>query len=82
MSDGKKSTAENIVYKAFDLVAERAKDDPDNPGIVEKGARSREMAIITISKQIHQVLADLHDRRILLIHNTEPVQDRPLFRRF
>ena len=28
MSDGKKSTAENIVYKAFDLVAERAKDDP------------------------------------------------------
>ena len=28
MSDGKKATAEAIVYKAFDLVAERAKDDP------------------------------------------------------
>ncbi len=28
MSDGKKSTAEHIVYRAFDLVAERAKDDP------------------------------------------------------
>jgi len=28
MLDGKKSTAEQIVYKAFDLVAERAKDDP------------------------------------------------------
>jgi len=28
MKDGKKSTAEQIVYKAFDLVAERAKDDP------------------------------------------------------
>jgi small subunit ribosomal protein S7 len=28
MSDGKKSTAEQIVYGAFDLVAERAKDDP------------------------------------------------------
>ena len=28
MSDGKKATAERIVYGAFDLVAERAKDDP------------------------------------------------------
>jgi small subunit ribosomal protein S7 len=28
MSDGKKSTAEKIVYNALDLVAERAKDDP------------------------------------------------------
>jgi small subunit ribosomal protein S7 len=28
MSDGKKATAESIVYKALDLVAERAKDDP------------------------------------------------------
>lgn len=28
MSDGKKSTAEQIVYRALDLVAERAKDDP------------------------------------------------------
>jgi small subunit ribosomal protein S7 len=28
MSDGKKSTAEHIVYGAFDMVAERAKDDP------------------------------------------------------
>ncbi len=28
MSRGKKSTAERIVYGAFDLVAERAKDDP------------------------------------------------------
>jgi small subunit ribosomal protein S7 len=28
MRDGKKSTAENIVYGALDLVAERAKDDP------------------------------------------------------
>jgi small subunit ribosomal protein S7 len=28
MSDGKKSTAEQIVYRAFDIVAERAKDDP------------------------------------------------------
>ena len=28
MKDGKKSTAEQIVYKALDLVAERAKDDP------------------------------------------------------
>jgi small subunit ribosomal protein S7 len=28
MHDGKKSVAEQIVYKAFDLVAERAKDDP------------------------------------------------------
>ncbi len=28
MSDGKKSIAEQIVYKALDLVAERAKDDP------------------------------------------------------
>jgi len=28
MIDGKKSTAEQIVYKALDLVAERAKDDP------------------------------------------------------
>jgi len=28
MSDGKKATAEAIVYKALDLVAERAKDDP------------------------------------------------------
>ena len=28
MSDGKKSTAEQIVYNALDLVAERAKDDP------------------------------------------------------
>ena len=28
MSDGKKSTAERIVYGALDLVAERAKDDP------------------------------------------------------
>ncbi len=28
MSDGKKSTAEHIVYGAFDMIAERAKDDP------------------------------------------------------
>ncbi len=28
MYDGKKSVAEQIVYGAFDLVAERAKDDP------------------------------------------------------
>jgi small subunit ribosomal protein S7 len=28
MSDGKKSTAERIVYGALDLVAERGKDDP------------------------------------------------------
>ncbi len=28
MRDGKKSTAESIVYGALDLVAERAKDDP------------------------------------------------------
>src|SRR5262245_25742663 len=28
MHDGKKSTAEHIVYGALDLVAERAKDDP------------------------------------------------------
>lgn len=28
MLDGKKSTAEAIVYGAFDLIAERAKDDP------------------------------------------------------
>jgi small subunit ribosomal protein S7 len=28
MSDGKKSTAEQIVYGAFDLVAERAGEDP------------------------------------------------------
>src|SRR5689334_7863609 len=28
MKDGKKSTAESIVYGALDLVAERAKDDP------------------------------------------------------
>jgi len=28
MLDGKKAVAEHIVYKAFDLVAERAKDDP------------------------------------------------------
>jgi small subunit ribosomal protein S7 len=28
MHDGKKSTAEQIVYRALDLVAERAKDDP------------------------------------------------------
>jgi small subunit ribosomal protein S7 len=28
MRDGKKSIAEQIVYKAFDMVAERAKDDP------------------------------------------------------
>ena len=28
MKDGKKSTAERIVYGAFDIVAERAKDDP------------------------------------------------------
>ncbi len=28
MRDGKKSTAEHIVYGALDLVAERAKDDP------------------------------------------------------
>ena len=28
MRDGKKSTAEQIVYNSFDLVAERAKDDP------------------------------------------------------
>ena len=28
MSDGKKSTAEHIVYGALDAVAERAKDDP------------------------------------------------------
>ena len=28
MSDGKKATAEKIVYMALDLVAERAKDDP------------------------------------------------------
>jgi small subunit ribosomal protein S7 len=28
MRDGKKSTAEKIVYGALDLVAERAKDDP------------------------------------------------------
>ncbi|CAN5794321.1 30S ribosomal protein S7 [soil metagenome] len=28
MQDGKKAVAEGIVYKAFDLVAERAKDDP------------------------------------------------------
>ena len=28
MYEGKKSTAEQIVYKALDLVAERAKDDP------------------------------------------------------
>jgi len=28
MDSGKKSTAEQIVYKAFDIVAERAKDDP------------------------------------------------------
>ena len=28
MSDGKKSTAEGIVYKAFDKVGERAKEDP------------------------------------------------------
>ena len=28
MESGKKSIAEGIVYKAFDMVAERAKDDP------------------------------------------------------
>jgi small subunit ribosomal protein S7 len=28
MVDGKKSTAEHIVYRCLDLVAERAKDDP------------------------------------------------------
>jgi small subunit ribosomal protein S7 len=28
MSHGKKSTAEHIVYGAFDMIAERAKDDP------------------------------------------------------
>lgn len=28
MEDGKKAVAESIVYKALDLVAERAKDDP------------------------------------------------------
>jgi len=28
MKDGKKNTAERIVYRALDLVAERAKDDP------------------------------------------------------
>jgi small subunit ribosomal protein S7 len=28
LKDGKKSTAEHIVYGSFDLVAERAKDDP------------------------------------------------------
>ncbi len=28
MKDGKKNTAERTVYHAFDLVAERAKDDP------------------------------------------------------
>jgi small subunit ribosomal protein S7 len=28
MRDGKKAVAEAIVYKAFDMVAERAKDDP------------------------------------------------------
>ena len=28
MSDGKKSTAERIVYGALDIVAEKAKDDP------------------------------------------------------
>jgi small subunit ribosomal protein S7 len=28
MSDGKKSVAEGIVYQAFDMIAERAKDDP------------------------------------------------------
>jgi small subunit ribosomal protein S7 len=28
MRDGKKAVAEQIVYKAFDMVAERAKDDP------------------------------------------------------
>jgi small subunit ribosomal protein S7 len=28
MSDGKKSTAEQIVYGAFDLVAQRSKEDP------------------------------------------------------
>jgi small subunit ribosomal protein S7 len=28
MHDGKKSTAEQIVYRALDIVAERAKDDP------------------------------------------------------
>ena len=28
MMDGKKATAEKIVYQCFDLVAERAKDDP------------------------------------------------------
>ncbi len=28
MIQGKKSTAEHIVYRCFDLVAERAKDDP------------------------------------------------------
>jgi small subunit ribosomal protein S7 len=28
MSDGKKATAEQIVYGAFDIVAEKAKDDP------------------------------------------------------
>jgi small subunit ribosomal protein S7 len=28
MRDGKKAVAEGIVYKAFDMVAERAKDDP------------------------------------------------------
>jgi len=28
MSSGKKSIAEGIVYRAFDLIAERAKDDP------------------------------------------------------
>src|SRR4029453_1061778 len=28
MRDGKKAVAEQIVYKAFDMVAERARDDP------------------------------------------------------
>ena len=28
MRDGKKAIAEGIVYGAFDIVAERAKDDP------------------------------------------------------
>jgi ribosomal protein S7 len=40
MNDGKRSTAEHILYKSFDIIKERTGDDPLK--VFKKGARQRQ----------------------------------------
>ena len=58
---------------------ERAKHAPDDPCLIEMRTCRRKMAVIPISKQIHQIFPDLHDHRTILIRYTEPLDDRPFF---